>query len=85
MLAKRRDGMSLEGKVASVTGAGSGIGRATAVLFSQMGAKVVLVGRKSDPLKNTLSEFHGGHGIGMPYPVYGAREWDVRGWERDLA
>jgi NAD(P)-dependent dehydrogenase (short-subunit alcohol dehydrogenase family) len=48
--------MSFLGKVAIVTGAGSGIGRATAILFSQRGIKVVLVGRRLDPLNGTLSQ-----------------------------
>ena len=51
--------MSLKGKIAIVTGAGSGIGRATAVLFSQEGADVVLVGRRSEPLKETLNQING--------------------------
>ncbi len=41
----------LAGKVAFITGAGSGIGRACAELFAQQGAKVVLAGRRTAPLK----------------------------------
>ena len=39
------------GKVALVTGATSGIGRACAIAFAQAGAKVVCIGRKADALK----------------------------------
>lgn len=50
--------MRLEGKVAIITGASSGIGRATAELFAEEGAKVVAVGRNQERLaevKETLS------------------------------
>jgi len=44
--------MDLKGKVVLITGAGRGIGRATALAFAFEGAKVALVGRT----KKTLSE-----------------------------
>jgi NAD(P)-dependent dehydrogenase (short-subunit alcohol dehydrogenase family) len=42
----------LEGKIAIVTGAGSGIGRACALGLAGEGAKVVLVGRRKAPLED---------------------------------
>ena len=41
---------TLEGKVAIVTGAGPGIGRATALRFAQDGADVVVAARRPEPL-----------------------------------
>jgi len=40
-------------RVAIVTGAGKGIGQATAVAFAKLGAKVVLSGRSEPPLRET--------------------------------
>jgi len=45
--------MEMTGKRVLVTGAGSGIGRATAVLLSELGATVVLVGRDAGKLTKT--------------------------------
>ena len=45
----------LAGKVAWVTGAGSGIGRATAVALAAAGAHVVLTGRRVDKLADTAA------------------------------
>lgn len=47
--------MNLQGKRILITGAGSGIGRAAARLFADRGAELVLVGRRLDALKETLS------------------------------
>ena len=44
-------------KTVIVTGAGSGIGRATAIRFAREGANVVLVGRTNQTLEETAQEF----------------------------
>ncbi|MCI5994324.1 MAG: SDR family NAD(P)-dependent oxidoreductase, partial [Clostridiales bacterium] len=48
--------MRLEGKVAIVTGASAGIGRATAELFSREGAKVLAVARREVLLQELCAE-----------------------------
>lgn len=47
---------SMSGKVALVTGASSGIGRATAEVFVARGAKVALAARREDELAKLVSE-----------------------------
>lgn len=47
------EGRDLDGKVAVVTGAGSGVGRATALALAQAGATPVLVGRRAERLEET--------------------------------
>lgn len=49
----------LDGKVAIVTGATGGIGEATAKLFLELGAKVMLVARSSDKLAETTARLQG--------------------------
>lgn len=46
--------MSLGGRRILVTGATSGIGRATAVMAASLGAEVVLTGRRADELSRTI-------------------------------
>lgn len=47
---------SLNNKVAIVTGASSGIGRATALLFARMGAALVVGARRTDELNRLVDE-----------------------------
>lgn len=45
--------MNLSGKTALITGASSGIGRASALEMARRGAHVILVARRSEPLEKT--------------------------------
>ncbi len=55
--------MELKGKVAVVTGGGSGIGEAAAKRFAREGADVVICGRTREKLKETVEEATGGRVI----------------------
>lgn len=46
---------TLDGKVTIVAGGGTGIGRATAELFASEGARVVIFGRRPEPLAETVT------------------------------
>ncbi|MFN7830285.1 MAG: SDR family oxidoreductase, partial [Armatimonadota bacterium] len=45
----------MESKVILITGAGSGVGRATALKFLRLGWRVVLAGRRIDALLETVA------------------------------
>src|SRR4051794_26141846 len=66
------------GKVALVTGGGSGIGRVTAVAFAREGARVVVASRRGDEGQETirLIRLAGGDGLFVKTDV--TREADVR-------
>ena len=59
---------ALTGKVAWVTGAGSGIGQAAAIALAREGATVVLTGRRKEPLEETRAaiEKAGGKAVVKP-------------------
>src|SRR5262245_37359352 len=48
--------MEANGKIALVTGGGSGVGRATALALLKEGYSVVLAGRRRDALERTVAE-----------------------------
>lgn len=54
--------MELDGKVAVITGGGSGIGEATARLFVQEGARVAICGRTTEKLEDTVDQIDASEG-----------------------
>lgn len=63
---------SVRGKVAVITGAASGMGRATAHLFADEGARVAAIDINAAPLANVVEEMTGAG-------------YEARGWTLDLA
>ena len=52
-------GKFMEGKRTLITGAGSGIGRSTAITFASLGAKVALIGRTPEELEEVFHHLGG--------------------------
>lgn len=49
----------LQGKIAIITGAGTGIGRAIALAYAREGAAIALVGRRNEPLHDVAKQAGG--------------------------
>ncbi len=68
----------LDGQVAIVTGGGTGIGRATAVALAAEGCRVALVGRRPEPLQETVDELAAAGHISLALPADVA-DWSAAG------
>lgn len=68
---------ALDGRVAWVTGAGSGIGRAAAISLAQEGAAVVISGRRRDALERTAATITGRGGTAVIETADVTRSADV--------
>ena len=75
---------ALDGRVAVVTGAGTGIGRGVALVLAEHGADVVLAARRPEPLEETAREIEalGRRALAVPTDVTGPRasasDWSTR-------
>jgi NAD(P)-dependent dehydrogenase (short-subunit alcohol dehydrogenase family) len=62
------DRFDLSGKVAIVTGGGTGIGRGTSLVLAEHGADIVLAGRRPEPLESTAEEIEALGRRALPVP-----------------
>lgn len=86
----KKNNIEFSGRVALITGASSGIGRATALMLAQNGMNIGLVARRADRLEslksdidrmNVMCEYHVAD-VGMEGGARGAAEWALETFGR---
>lgn len=67
----------LDNKVAVITGAAGGMGKADALLFAREGAKVAITDLQDDKIKDVVAEIEalGGEAIGLKHNVASEEDW----------
>ena len=68
--------MKLDGKVALITGGGTGIGKSAAIALAREGAMIAVAGRREGPLEETVQEIKAlnGQAIAVPTDVTEVKE-----------
>ncbi len=69
--------MSLKGKYCVITGAGSGIGKATALMMAEMGASVALIGRTRSKVVEVKTMIQKKGGVALEYGIDVSNHKDV--------
>src|SRR5260370_11760792 len=70
--------MSSNGKVALITGGGSGIGKAAAVALAKEGFAAVIAGRRPDRLEEVAREIEGSGGQVLAVPTDGTEHASIK-------
>jgi NAD(P)-dependent dehydrogenase (short-subunit alcohol dehydrogenase family) len=76
---------NLSGKIALITGASKGLGRAMGLALSEAGATVALVSRDAEKLQNVKQEIESSSGKAKVFVADVAREENVRGLESEIS
>lgn len=72
-----REKMNFDGRIALITGASRGIGKAIALGLAEFGAHVIITARNAEPLEETAHQINSTGGKATPIVCHSARSKDV--------